>query len=126
RHPRRIRHRRLRELLAALRRDRYPGGIVESNTMQTPRYPSLYQINTRVWLTELSRSLGRRATLDDIPDAELERLAALGFDWVWFLSVWQTGPEGQRISRSNPEWRHEFQETLPDLREEDIPGSGFA
>src|SRR5262249_18471641 len=29
-------------------------------------------------------------------------------------------------SRSNLEWRKEFQETLPDLREEDIPGSGFA
>ena len=27
--------------------------------MATPRYPSLYQINTRVWLTDLSRSLGR-------------------------------------------------------------------
>ena len=24
------------------------------------------------------------------------------------------------------EWRREFQETLPDLREEDIAGSGFA
>jgi hypothetical protein len=91
-----------------------------------PRYPSLFQINTRVWLTELSRSLGRRATLDDIPDAELDRLASMGFDWVWFLSVWQTGLAGQRVSRSNPEWRREFQETLPDLKEEDIPGSGFA
>jgi hypothetical protein len=29
-------------------------------------YPSLYQINTRVWLTELSRTLGRSAALDDI------------------------------------------------------------
>jgi hypothetical protein len=36
-----------------------------------PRYPSLYQINTRVWLTELSRGLHRTATLDDIPDADL-------------------------------------------------------
>ena len=94
--------------------------------MTTPCYPSLYQINTRVWLTELSRTLGRPATLDDIPDGELDRLAKTGFDWVWFLSVWQTGPEGQRVSRSNQEWRREFQETLPDLREEDIPGSGFA
>jgi glycosidase len=94
--------------------------------MKPVRYPSLYQINTRVWLTELSRSLGRAATLDDIPDAELDRLARMGFDWVWFLSVWQTGPEAQRVSRSNPEWRREFQETLPDLREEDIAGSGFA
>ena len=71
-------------------------------------------------------TLGRRATLDDIPDAELDRLAAMGFDWIWLLSVWQTGPAGRRVSRSNPEWRQEFQETLPDLREEDIAGSGFA
>jgi glycosidase len=92
----------------------------------TPRYPSLYQINTRVWLTQLSRALGRRATLDDIPDAELDHLARVGFDWIWFLSVWQTGPAAQQVSRSNAGWRHEFQETLPDLREEDIEGSGFA
>jgi len=89
-------------------------------------YPSLYQINTRVWLTELSRSLGRTATLDDIPDRELDHLADMGFDWIWFLSVWQTGLAGQQISRANPQWRKEFLETLPDLREEDIGGSGFA
>ena len=50
----------------------------------------------------------------------------MGFDWIWLLSVWQTGPAGQQVSRSNPEWRREFEETLPDLREEDIAGSGFA
>ena len=94
--------------------------------MSPTLYPSLYQINTRVWLTALSRSLGRPATLDDIPDDELARLADLGFDWVWFLSVWQTGPAGQQVSRSNPDWRREFEETLPDLCEEDIAGSGFA
>jgi hypothetical protein len=91
-----------------------------------PAHPLLYQINTRVLLTELSRELRRPATLDDIPEDELDRLAAMNFDWVWFLSVWQTGPEGQRVSRTHPEWRREFQETLPDLREEDIAGSGFA
>jgi len=48
-----------------------------------PRNPSLYQINTRVWLTELSRNLGRLATLDDIPDVELDRLATMDFDWIW-------------------------------------------
>ncbi|HET9606996.1 MAG TPA: alpha-amylase family glycosyl hydrolase [Nitrospira sp.] len=89
-------------------------------------HPLLYQINTRVWLTELSTSLGRPATLDDIPNGELDRLAKLGFDWIWFLSVWQIGEAGKQISRTNPEWRREFQETLPDLREDDIAGSGFA
>ena len=94
--------------------------------MKPPLYPSLYQINTRVWLTELSRKLGRPAVLDDIPDAQLDRLAEMGFDWIWLLSVWQTGPAGQKVSRSNPEWRREFHETLPDLRDDDIPGSSFA
>ena len=91
-----------------------------------PEYPSLYQINTRVWLTELSRALGRPATLDDIPDIELDQVAGMGCDWVWLLSVWRTGAAAQRVSRANPEWRREFEETLPDLSEEDIAGSGFA
>lgn len=94
--------------------------------MTSVRYPSLYQINTRVWLTELSRASGKTATLDDVPDGELDRLSEIGFDWVWLLSVWQTGLAAQKISRSNSQWRCEFQETLPDLCEEDIPGSGFA
>ena len=99
---------------------------VNPESRKAPRYPSLYQINTRVWLTELSQTLGRRATLDDVPDDELDRLAALKVDWIWLLSVWRTGSAAQDVSRTNPEWRHEFQETLPDLREEDIAGSGFA
>jgi len=94
--------------------------------MNAPRYPSLYQINTRTWLTRLSADLGRLATLDDIPDAALEEFRERGFDWIWLLSVWQTGTAAQEVSRANPEWRHEFQQTLPDLTEQDIGGSGFA
>lgn len=94
--------------------------------MKQPNYPSLYQINTRVWLTELSQDLGRHATLDDIPDQALDCLTEMGFDWLWFLSVWSTGELGRKVSRENKDWRHDFEETLPDLREEDIAGSGFA
>jgi hypothetical protein len=70
--------------------------------MPDPRYPALYQINIRVWLTGLSHGLGRRATLDDIPDTELDRLAERGFDWVWLLSVWQTGPASPRCHTWSP------------------------
>jgi glycosidase len=94
--------------------------------MTNPLYPSLYQVNTRVWLTELSHNLDRNATLDDIPDTELDRFAENGFDWIWFLSVWTTGEGARNISRENPEWRSDFENTLPDLREADIAGSGFA
>jgi hypothetical protein len=94
--------------------------------MASPRYPLLYQINTRVWLRERSRQLGRPATLDDIRDADLDHLAAQGFDWLWLLSVWRTGDAGRAVSRSRADWRREFADTLPDLRDEDVIGSGFA
>jgi hypothetical protein len=100
--------------------------VGEVMTIAGARYPSLFQINTRVWLTDLARRLRRPVTLDDIPDEELDRLAGSGFDWIWLLSVWQTGPAGRRVSRSNPEWLAEFHHTLPDLQEDDIAGSGFA
>jgi len=92
----------------------------------TPRYPSLYQINTRVWLRRLAQERGRPVTLADIDPATLDGLARSGFDWVWLLSVWQTGPAGRAISRANPAWRAEFEAALPDLAKDDICGSGFA
>ncbi len=91
-----------------------------------PRYPSLYQINTRAWLRRLSREGGKRVTLADIADATIDGFARGGFDWIWLLSVWQTGPAGRAVSRSNPAWRAEFNAVLPDLVEDDICGSGFA
>jgi glycosidase len=94
--------------------------------MAAPRYPALFQVNTRVRLSELSRELGRPATLDDLPDAELDRLAGDGFDLVWFLGVWQTGEAARLVSRSNPEWLAEYRRVLPDFRESDVCGSCFA
>src|SRR6202035_3803000 len=91
-----------------------------------PRYPTLYQVNTRVWLNRLSREVGKRVTLADIEDATLDGFAEQGFDWIWLLSVWQIGSAGRAVSRSNPQWRAEFQAILPDLTEDDICGSGFA
>lgn len=88
--------------------------------------PSLYQINTRILIRDLSVRLNRHATFDDVPDTYLDRLAEKGFDWIWFLGVWQTGNAGRRVSREQPEWVAEFREVLPDLRQEDITGSCFA
>jgi len=88
--------------------------------------PLLLQINTRILLTELSRKMKRNATLDDIPDDEILTWANTGFDWIYLLSVWQTGKTGRQISRANHQWRKEFEETLDDLEESDIIGSGFA
>jgi hypothetical protein len=94
--------------------------------MLYPRYPSLFQVNTRVYLSERTAELGRPATLDDIPNRVLDEWAQAGFDLVWFLGSWQTGPAGRRVSESNLEWLAEYQRGLPDFRLSDICGSCFA
>jgi hypothetical protein len=90
------------------------------------RYPLLYQLNTRVILGEIGRSIGRPATLEDLPDVFLDRIAARGFDWVWPLGVWQTGPAARDISRTRPALRESYAHDLPDWRDEDVVGSPFA
>lgn len=84
--------------------------------------PSLYQINTKVLLSELSAP----AVLDDLPESFLDEVKALRFDWVWPLGVWALGDAGRGISRSNREWHEEYRRALPDLTEKDICGSPFA
>lgn len=92
----------------------------------SPRFPSLYQINTRIWLREMSRRNGPLATLDQIDDGRLDSIRFLGFDWLWPLGVWQTGEASRAVSRSDKVWVKEFERTVPDLQEEDISGSPFA
>jgi len=94
--------------------------------MNQPRHPSLLQINTRARLAEHGQALGRAATLDDIPDAELDRFAADGFDWVWLLGVWQTGDAGRAVSLQQPEWQAEYRHVLIDYTRDDVTGSPFA
>ena len=59
-----------------------------------------------VWLDQLSRSHGFPITrLDQIPDAELDRLAARGFSGLWLIGLWERSPASQRIKQicGNPE-----------------------
>jgi Alpha amylase, catalytic domain len=94
--------------------------------MTRPRFPLLYQINTRVWLHEVGLARGRSATLDDVGDDTLDGLAADGLDWVWLLGVWQTGEAGRQVSLTQPEWQPEYRELLPDFTPDDVCGSPFA
>ncbi len=89
-------------------------------------YPSLYQINTRVWLRSLTQRYSQNVTLAQVPDEELDRLASLGFEWIWLLGVWRTGEIGRQIASELPELRRIYQETLPDYQDTDICGSPFA
>jgi len=63
-----------------------------------PKNPLLFQLNTRVLIDELSKAAGKQCTLDDFPDAELAQIAAKGYDYAYFLGVWQTGEYGIKKS----------------------------
>lgn len=94
--------------------------------MAIPLFPTLYQINTRIWLAELGVRLGRKVTLLDVPQSELDALAARGFDWVWLLGIWQTGLASRQVSASSPAFRQGYAVDLPDFTDADICGSPFA
>jgi glycosidase len=59
-----------------------------------------------VWLHQLSQQYGRPVTrLDQIPDAELDRLSAGGFTGLWLIGIWERSPASQHIKQlcGNPE-----------------------
>jgi hypothetical protein len=88
-------------------------------------FPVLYEIHARDWLLRFS-SKQAIIRLDELPDKELDRLATLGFNWLWLLGVWQTGPAGARVSRAELQWRSSYRAALPGFKEDDITGSTFA
>ncbi len=52
-------------------------------------HPHLYEINTWVWLQELSRTMNRTIRLGDVPDREWDELQARGFDYIWLMGIWE-------------------------------------
>ncbi|WP_426574029.1 alpha-amylase family glycosyl hydrolase [Aquihabitans sp. McL0605] len=93
-----------------------------ADRLRTRRFPVLWQVNARTTV----RHLGPGATLDDLDDAQLDRLLPVGVDWLYLLGVWQTGAAGREVSRRNPDIRRSCEEALPDVRDDDICGSCFA
>ncbi|MCA1612969.1 MAG: alpha-amylase [Acidobacteria bacterium] len=90
------------------------------------KHPTVFEINTWVWLSELGRAAGRPLTLGGVPQSEIARIAAYGFDAVWLMGVWERSPAAREVARSHDGWLGEFRRVLPDLTTEDIVGSGYA
>src|SRR5437867_840396 len=97
-----------------------------STSLPWPKYPAVYEINTRVWLAELSGRAGHSLTLAHVPDEDLERIASLGFHAVWLMGVWTVGPEAITVARTDPEHLAEYGRCLPGYTTEDIIGSPYA
>ncbi len=91
-----------------------------------PRHPTLYEINTWVWLHDLSQRYGRPITLGNVPPAEWDTLATSGFDAVWLMGVWTRSAASARIARDHPDLQAGFRAALPDFMPEDVVGSPYA
>lgn len=62
--------------------------------------------STLVWLDQLSRHHGRPITrLDQVPDSELDRMAAFGITALWLIGVWERSRASARIKQhaGNPD-----------------------
>jgi glycosidase len=90
------------------------------------RNPALYEINTWVWLGELASKHGIRPDLALVPSAEWDAIAALGFDAVWFMGVWERSPAGIAVSNKNVQLLQDFRRALPDFRTQDNVGSPYS
>jgi hypothetical protein len=88
-------------------------------------YPTLYEINTWIWLTDLSRKYATSLDLSSVPSAEWDAIAAYGFDSVWFMGVWERSPAGIAIANQNKGLLDDFRRALPDFRPEDNVGSPY-
>jgi len=90
-----------------------------------PRYPTLYEINTWVWLSELSLKTGKPVDLGSVPSSEWDAIAKFGFDAVWFMGVWERSPAGIAIANKNNGLLDDFRQALPDFKPEDNVGSPY-
>src|ERR1051326_5113266 len=81
-----------------------------------PRYPSVYEINSWVWLSELSRKYGTHMDFSSVPSAEWDAIAGYGFDAVWLMGVWERSRAGIAIANQNEKLLEDFRRALPDFR----------
>ena len=88
-------------------------------------YPTVYEINTWVWVTDLTKKHGRSIDLSSVPPAEWDAIAKYGFDSVWFMGVWERSPLGIAIANQNKNLLDDFRRALPDFRPEDNVGSPY-
>ena len=90
-----------------------------------PRYPTLYEINTWVWLSELSLKTGTSVDLSSVPSAEWDAIAKFGFTAVWFMGVWERSPAGIAIANQNKNLVDDFRRALSDFKPADNVGSPY-
>jgi Alpha amylase, catalytic domain len=95
------------------------------STSNWVQYPTLYELNTWVWLAELSQTVGSCVDLSRVPTSEWDRIAEYGFHAIWLMGVWERSSAGIAIANQNKNLVDEFRRALPDFRPQDNVGSPY-
>jgi hypothetical protein len=90
-----------------------------------PDQPVIYEVNTAIWLADLSRVAGRRVTLADVPPSAWDDVTPHGVDAVWLMGVWERSPAGLGLADANAGLQASFHDALPGLRPGDVIGSPY-
>ncbi len=97
----------------------------EADLTGWPGRPVIYEVNTAIWLGDLSRAAGRRVTLADVPASAWDDVTPAGVDAVWLMGVWERSPAGLELANANAGLQASFTGALPDLRPDDVIGSPY-
>src|SRR3989338_2258972 len=90
------------------------------------RISNIYELNSRIWLWELSNKYKSRISLANLPDEEIFKFKQLGFDCLWLMGIWLRSKESRKAILKDAKLMHEFKIILPDLNPEDVSSSPYA
>ena len=80
-----------------------------------PKRPVIYEINTWVWLKELSKQDEHNTImLDNVPEKRWDDIASFGMDAVWLMGVWERSPRGTDLAINDEVMTPVFRHALPD------------
>jgi hypothetical protein len=83
----------------------------------------IIEVNTRVWLKELSEKYGKKIQFDNIPEEEILFISDQGFDALWLMGVWEKSLASADIAIHDKSLLSEFKDLLPELDLENDVGS---
>jgi glycosidase len=93
--------------------------------MSDIKFPLVYELNTRLWLRELSEKYGKPITLASVPETEFQKWQQHRFDAIWLMGVWKPSVKGQEIARTHRGLWQDYERALPNWTEDDVVCSPY-
>jgi hypothetical protein len=87
--------------------------------------PSLFEINTRVWINQF-RQENNNVTFEDVPDSYWDQFVNEGIDYVWLMGVWKICDNIIEKYCFEENLVKSYDKAFKGWKKEDIIGSPFA